>query len=115
MNRFGIIMAAALLVSAGAARADDRRGYSKDGQYLYAIDAPRDRHDRLSRHKGYFDHGYSDGSGTFDYDRGYPYDHFPGSAGFVEEPPQPREIRCRTQMVDDRAQRRQVPVRICGG
>jgi hypothetical protein len=120
------IAAAALALAAagGTAAAQGYDGYDPDeprwiesepgGQYLLLSDTPLFRHDRLSRQKGYFDHGATDGR-RFDYDRGYPYDWFNYGAEAEAEPEPPRRMRCETEWVRGRGEREDVPVQVCRG
>lgn len=75
---------------------------------------------------GYRDYGYFDqqrdgrtrsGRGGFDYDRGYPYDHYRESAaderGESDYADAASVTRCRVTWTRDRKSREQVPVRIC--
>lgn len=58
------------------------------------------RHNRTALQHGFFGHGGTDGSGRYDYDRGYPYDHYQDRWEEAWEPeaePRSREIRCRSE------------------
>ena len=123
MKRMRIAAAALALAAGGTAAAQGYDGYpdearwiasEPDGQYLLLGDTPLFRHDRLSRHNGYFDHGATDGR-HFDYDRGYPYDWFNYGAEAEAEPEAPRTLRCETEWVRGRGEREDVPVQVCRG
>lgn len=122
MTAIRAALAALALTASGAAGAHDPYAsswYEADGwydgreQYLYLSDTPLFRHDRLSRQRGFFDHGRLEGA-TFDYDRGYPYDRYRYEA-FAPEPEPRRPPRCRTEWVPAREGGDEVPVRICTG
>lgn len=68
-------------------------------------------HNRTAEGNGYFGHGSSDG-GRYDYDRGYPYDHY--DDGGTGERSYARPTRCRTEWVPD-GHGEEVPVNICRG
>jgi hypothetical protein len=70
-----------------------------------------------NRESGFFD-GAGDveavnGSARYDYDRGYPYDHFNERRGAAMERRSERATRCDTVIAWDGGERREVPVRVC--
>jgi len=68
-----------------------------------------------SRHIGFFAEGgeaaVANGRAYYDYDRGYPYDHYAFEEAEEDVVPPPREHWCSTQWVRDGRER--VPVRVC--
>ena len=82
-------------------------GYAYDGLGYYSVSR--------SRHIGFFaqggEVGVANGRGQFDYDRGYPYDHYAYSEAGEDAVFAPREHWCSTQWVRDGRER--VPVRVC--
>lgn len=100
-------------------RDGDDAGWYFGGGYGegYGVQEPHGYRDR-----GYFDQRGAEAKrgrtarGDFEYDRGYPYDHYRGDAGDMGE----RDLalaepvtRCRMQWTQDRRTREQVEVRIC--
>lgn len=100
-------------------RDGDDAGWYFGGGYGegYGVQEPHGYRDR-----GYFDQRRAEAKrgrtarGDFEYDRGYPYDHYRGDAGDMGE----RDLalaepvtRCRMQWTLDRRTREQVEVRIC--
>lgn len=69
---------------------------------------------RTSRANGYFGHGSADGHG-YDYDRGYPYDHYEDRSAPATYQAAPRRIRCEVRHVPDGNGRGSSPVRVCTG
>jgi hypothetical protein len=73
----------------------------------------------VARHGGYFAEGgealgVSGGRVDYDYDRGYPYDHYRGSGdrSFADREP-PRMRGCETTWTEHRGSGTRVPVRVC--
>ena len=133
----GLALALAALVSAGApALAQSPRGWSLEprvdlvaqerqhrklrnhgllGYGGYAYDSFGYYSVSRSRHIGFFaqggESGVANGRGQFDYDRGYPYDHYAYGEAGDEVAYAAREHWCSTQWVRDGRER--VPVRVC--
>ena len=82
-------------------------GYGYDGLGYYSVSR--------SRHIGFFaeggDAGVANGRAFYDYDRGYPYDHYAYQDEAEEIVHLPREQRCSTQFVRERGE--PISVRVC--
>lgn len=119
------VVAAGAMAGASPAAAGHGDGYAERGlgPVLWQVDlSPYDRlgtriH-RTAVEDGFFGHGRSDGRGGYDYDRGYPYDHYEDRSARTELPIEeaaPREVRCDTEWTRDDASGDKVPVTICRG